>query len=151
MRRATGVLLSLLLLNAVSLRAGVFCERARPAAAALSATAHELYGGHQMGQDFIERVIDRVWNHMANHMAQRHGCGMHGIENGVHGSHHFKGGKRSRVVWNLRCDGAFQCVTGIGFCVDQRHINAFFIEAGGSGEIRNNPVVIEAYLGHDHA
>lgn len=48
MRRATGVLLSLLLLNAVSLRSGVFCEFAAAATQHGTAAVGE-HGEHGMG------------------------------------------------------------------------------------------------------
>jgi len=57
MRRVTGVLLSLLLLNAVSLRSGVFCEFAHestpelPGVADAAPGGHDGHGVHQMAHD----------------------------------------------------------------------------------------------------
>ena len=54
----------------------------------------------------------------------------------------FERRKGCGIVWDFRCYGAFQCVTRIGFGIDERAIDPLFVDTRRAVEIRDNAIFL---------
>ena len=73
-------------------------------------------------------------------MAERHRRGAHGVDDGVFGRGDAEGGERCRVVGDIRRDGAFQRVAGIGAGIDHWHVDAFRVWRGGACKVASDVI-----------
>ena len=109
------------------------------------AQATRALGRDKIGQDLIQRRVDCIGHEVTHDVPQRHGCRVHGVDNCILGRGDPERLQRGGVVGNLRRDGAFQRVAGIGLGIDQRAVDALFVDPAGAREIRQDVIFFDAH------
>ncbi|EFX60316.1 hypothetical protein DAPPUDRAFT_124580, partial [Daphnia pulex] len=95
---------------------------------------------HLSGQCLMQRAEHEVRHEMAKHVAHGNRGRTSGIEDAAFGCGNVEGRKRGGVVRNVGRHHTFNAVAGIGFRIDQRHVDAEPAHARGAVEIDQHAV-----------